>query len=66
MVAMAHSLPHLISDDLDLYEEHHHLKLASVVLMTKFSSYRALFNTFDPSGLADSSHVHNSASCLRP
>ena len=33
----------------DLHEGHH-VKLASVVLMTKFRSYRALFNIFAPSG----------------
>ena len=34
----------------DLSEGHHHDKLASVVLLTKFSSHRALFNVFDPRG----------------
>ena len=32
----------------DLHEGHHHLKLASVVLLTKFGGHRALFNIFDP------------------
>ena len=35
----------------DLYEgHHHHLKLVSVVLLTKFGSHKALFYNFDPSG----------------
>ena len=34
----------------DLNEGHHHVKLASVVLLTKFGSHRALFNVFDPRG----------------
>ena len=31
----------------DLNEGHNHLKLTSPVLLTKFGSYRALFNIFD-------------------
>ena len=34
----------------DLSEGHHHLKLASLVPLTKFGSHRALFNIFDPRG----------------
>ena len=34
----------------DLSEGHHHVKLASLVLLTKFGSYRALFSVFDPRG----------------
>ena len=34
----------------DLNEGHHYVKLASVVLLTKFGSHRALFNVFDPRG----------------
>ena len=34
----------------DLHAGHHHHKLASVVLLTKFGSHRALFNVFDPRG----------------
>ena len=34
----------------DLNEGHHHLKLASAVLLIKFGSRRALFNIFDPRG----------------
>ena len=48
--SLAHSLPHLTSDDLDLNEGHLHVKLASAVTLTKFGSHRALFNVFDPRG----------------
>ena len=34
----------------DLKEGHHHVKLAPVVLLTKFGSHRVLFNVFDPRG----------------
>ena len=34
----------------DLNEGHHHVKLAPVVLLTKFGIPRALFNVFDPRG----------------
>ena len=43
------AIAHLTSDDLWPPWSHHHLKLASVVL-TKFGSPRALFNSFDPRG----------------
>ena len=40
----------------DLHEGHHHLKLASVVLLIKFGSPRALFNILTP-GVPGDQHV---------
>ena len=46
-VAIEHDLLYLTPFEFDLYEGHHHSKLASAILLTKFGNHSAMFTTFD-------------------